>query len=151
MLKYLSDRKDRYCWLVMQDGQEDSCNILCGKAIKIGNEIVSLCKESIFFGWFGGDIFIWPIFHWRNSWKFGKRIRTIWGLIPRHYGIVDLYILCDNCISWKVLWRYLKILICMKYWSVVILLQVGRSLWDKWMKKKVNKFAEAMWSSLCLR
>ena len=48
MLKYLSDRKDRYCWLIMQDGQQDSCNILCGKATKIGNEIVSLCKESIF-------------------------------------------------------------------------------------------------------
>ena len=42
MLKYLSDMKDRYCWLITQDGQEDLCNILCVKATKIGNGIVSL-------------------------------------------------------------------------------------------------------------
>ena len=51
MLKYLSDRKDRYCWLIMQDGQEDSCNILCGKATKIGNEIVREFVQGKHFHW----------------------------------------------------------------------------------------------------
>ena len=38
ILKYLSERKDRYHWLVVQDDQEDSCDILYGKETMIGNE-----------------------------------------------------------------------------------------------------------------
>ena len=37
MLKCLFERKYRYCWLIMQDDQQDSCNYLCGRGTMIQN------------------------------------------------------------------------------------------------------------------
>ena len=63
MLKYLFDKKDRYSWLVMQDGEEHSCGILCGKATKIGNEIVSKFVQGKHFHW----VIWWRYLHFAHS------------------------------------------------------------------------------------
>lgn len=51
MLEYLFDRKNRYSWLIIHDGQEDACDILNGKATRIKNAVVSKFVQGENFCW----------------------------------------------------------------------------------------------------
>ena len=51
MLKYLSERKDQYCLLIMQCDLENSCSILSCEGSMIGNQMFSEFVLGKHFHW----------------------------------------------------------------------------------------------------
>ena len=73
MLKYLSERKDRYHWLIMQCDVENSCSILSGEGSMIGNQMFSEFVPGKHFHWV-----IWRDFYLHFPHSSMNRFMKIW-------------------------------------------------------------------------